>query len=42
VKEQNEVNVSNKFAALENVNDNVDISGAWESIRVSKLQPKIF
>jgi hypothetical protein len=27
------VEISNRFAALENVDENVDINSAWESIR---------
>jgi hypothetical protein len=33
VKEQNQVKMSNRFAALENLDDDVDINRAWESIR---------
>jgi hypothetical protein len=32
-KEQYKVEISNRFAALEKVDDDVDISGAWKSIR---------
>jgi hypothetical protein len=32
VKEQYQVKISNGFAALENLDDNVDIDRAWESI----------
>jgi hypothetical protein len=35
VKEQNHVKVSNRFAALENLDDHdVGISGAWKGIRI--------
>jgi hypothetical protein len=33
VKEQYQVTIKNKFAALENLNDNGDINRAWETIR---------
>jgi hypothetical protein len=33
VKEQYQVTIKNKFAALENLDDNGDINKAWESIR---------
>jgi hypothetical protein len=33
VKEQYQVKISNSFAALENLDDDVDITRAWESIR---------
>jgi hypothetical protein len=33
VKEQYQVKISNKFAALENVDGDVDINRAWGSIR---------
>jgi hypothetical protein len=33
VKEQYQVTIKNKFAALENVDDNRDINRAWETIR---------
>jgi hypothetical protein len=42
VKEQYQV-ISNKFAALENLDDNVDITRAWENIReiiISVMQLK--
>lgn len=38
LKEQYEVQVSNRFADLENLHDNIDIVRAWERIRISKLQ----
>jgi hypothetical protein len=31
-KEQYQVKISNKFAALENLDDDVDINRAWETI----------
>jgi hypothetical protein len=33
VKEQYQVTIKNKFAALENLDDNRDINRAWETIR---------
>jgi hypothetical protein len=33
VKEQYQVIITNRFAALENFDDNVDMNRAWESIR---------
>jgi 50S ribosomal subunit-associated GTPase HflX len=33
VKEQYQVTIKNKFAALENLDDNGDINKAWETIR---------
>jgi hypothetical protein len=33
VKEQYQVEISNRFRALGNLDDNVDINRAWESIR---------
>jgi hypothetical protein len=33
VKEQYQVTIKNKFAALENLDDNGDINQAWETIR---------
>jgi hypothetical protein len=33
VKEQYQVTIRNKFAALENLEDSGDINGAWDSIR---------
>jgi hypothetical protein len=33
IKGQYQVKISNSFAALENLNDNVDINRAWENIR---------
>jgi hypothetical protein len=35
VKEQCQVTIKNKFAALENLDDNGDINMAWETIRES-------
>jgi hypothetical protein len=34
VKELRWVEISNRFAALENLDDDVDISRAWKSIRI--------
>jgi hypothetical protein len=33
VKEQYQVKIKNRFAALENFDDNVDMNNAWENIR---------
>jgi DNA repair ATPase RecN len=33
VKEQYQVKITNRFAALENFDDNVDMNRAWENIR---------
>jgi hypothetical protein len=33
VKEQYQVTIRNKFAALENLEDSGDINGAWDNIR---------
>jgi hypothetical protein len=33
VKEQYRVEISNRFAALEHLDTQVDINGAWETIR---------
>jgi hypothetical protein len=33
VKEQYQIKIKNKFAALENLDDNGDINRAWETIR---------
>jgi hypothetical protein len=35
-KEQYQVTIKNKFAALENLDDNADINRAWETIRENK------
>jgi hypothetical protein len=42
VKEQYQVTIRNKFAALENLEDSGDINGAWDSIRerTSNFRPK--
>jgi hypothetical protein len=32
-EEQQQVNITNRFAALENWDDDVDINRAWETIR---------
>jgi hypothetical protein len=40
-KEQYRVGISNWFAALENLDDDVDINRAWESVRENiKMSPK--
>jgi hypothetical protein len=40
-KEQFRVEVSNRFAGLENMDAEVEINGAWETIRENiKFQPK--
>jgi hypothetical protein len=36
VKEQYQVTIKNKFAALENLDDNGDINRTWETIRENK------
>jgi len=33
VRKQYQINISNKFAALENVSDSKDINRAWENIK---------
>jgi len=40
VRKQYQINISNRSAALENLNDSQDINRAWEKIRVSKPQLK--
>jgi hypothetical protein len=41
VKEQYQVTIRNKFAALKNLEDSGDINRAWDKIRrTSKFQPK--
>jgi hypothetical protein len=41
VKEQYQFKISNRFAALENLDDDVDINRTWENIRENiKIQPK--
>jgi hypothetical protein len=39
-KEQYRVEISNRFAALENLDTEVDINRAWGTVRISKFQPK--
>jgi hypothetical protein len=39
-KEQYRVEVSNRFAALEDLDTETEISSALETIRISKFQPK--
>jgi hypothetical protein len=34
VKEQYQAKISNRFVALENVDADVDISSAWETVRI--------
>jgi hypothetical protein len=34
------IEISNRFAALENLGAEVDINRAWESIRISEFYPK--
>jgi hypothetical protein len=38
-----QVEISNRFVALENLDESLDINSAWESIRtkISRPQPKI-
>ena len=33
VRKQYKIKISNRFAALENLNDSEDINGAWENIK---------
>jgi len=33
VRKQYQIHISNRFAALENLNDNKDINGVWENIK---------
>jgi len=33
VKKQYQIEITNRFAALENFNDDEDINGAWEDIK---------
>jgi hypothetical protein len=40
VKEQYQVTIRNRFAALENLEDSGDINRAWDSIRTSEFWPK--
>jgi hypothetical protein len=41
IKEQSQVKFSNRFAALEDLNDNVDISRSWRNIREKiKISPE--
>jgi hypothetical protein len=40
VRKQYQIKISNRFAALENLNVSEDINRAWENIRVSKSQLK--
>jgi hypothetical protein len=44
VKEQYQVKITNRFAALENFDDNVDMNRAWENIRdnirISAREPR--
>jgi hypothetical protein len=39
--EQYRVEISDRFATLENLDTEMDINRAWETIRVSAFQPKI-
>jgi hypothetical protein len=41
VKEQYQVTIRSKFAALENLDDSGDINRAWDNIRTPKFRPKI-
>jgi hypothetical protein len=41
-KEQYRVEISNRFTALENLDPEVDIHRAWETVGTYKFQPKIF
>jgi hypothetical protein len=40
VKQNYHFEVSNRFAALEDLDAEVEINIAWEMIRISKFQPK--
>jgi hypothetical protein len=40
-REQYQVDISNKLAALENVDDNEDINRLWENIRAGYFKHKI-
>jgi hypothetical protein len=40
-KEQYQVEIFNRLAALENLDDDVDINRAWVTNRISKFQPKM-
>jgi hypothetical protein len=35
IKEQYQVNILNRFAALDDLGDNVDINRAWENVRLN-------
>jgi hypothetical protein len=39
-KEQYRVGITNRFAASENLDAEVDINRAWETVSTSKFQPK--
>jgi hypothetical protein len=39
-REQYRVEVSNGLTALEHLDAEVDIDSAWETVRISKCQPK--
>jgi hypothetical protein len=39
-KELYQVEISNRFATLENLDNDVEINRAWETVRLSKFQPK--
>jgi hypothetical protein len=39
-KEQYRVEISNRFAAMENLDTEVNINSAWETIRISKFLSK--
>ena len=41
VRKQYQIEISNKFAALENLSDNKDINRVWENIKENiKISPK--
>jgi glycine betaine/choline ABC-type transport system substrate-binding protein len=40
VRKQYQIMISNRFAALENINATEDINRDWENMRVSKSQQK--
>jgi hypothetical protein len=40
-KEKYQVEILNRFAALENLIENTDIRGAWECIRIQNVSDKV-
>jgi hypothetical protein len=39
-KKKSYIEVSNRFAALEDLNVKVEMNGGWETIRISKFWPE--